>query len=178
MVIDICLFALLILAIFKGIKQGLVVAVFSFFAIILGLAAAVKMSTLVAKWLSETINIHAGWLPFLAFVIIIIAVSIIVRICAAIIETTLQLSMLGWLNKLGGIVFYCCIYVTVFSVLIFYLAQLHLLKPPVIATSKAYPYIQNWGPYIINLFAKIIPIFKGMFEELTKFFDSLSKNLA
>lgn len=178
MVIDICLLSLLVLAIFKGIKQGLVVAIFSFFAIILGLAAAVKMSTLIAKWLSATINIHAGWLPFLAFIIIIIVVGIVVRICAAVLETTLQFSMLGWLNKLGGIIFYCCIYVTVFSVLIFYLAQLHLLKPPVIASSVAYPYIQNWGPNIIDLFAKIIPIFKGMFDELTKFFDSLSKNFA
>lgn len=178
MFIDICLAALILLAIFKGIKQGLVVAAFSFFAIILGLAAAIKMSTLVAKWLSETISIHTAWLPFFAFVIIMIAVGIVVRICAAVIETTLQLSMLGWLNKLGGILLYCCIYTTIFSVLIFYLAQLHLLKPSVLASSKAYPFIQNWGPTIINLFGKIIPIFKGMFEELTHFFDSLSKNLA
>jgi membrane protein required for colicin V production len=178
MFIDICLIALIVLAIFKGIKQGLVVAAFSFFAIIIGLAAAIKMSTIVAKWLSETINIQAAWLPFLAFILIMIAIGIIVRICATVIETTLQLSMLGWLNKLGGILLYCCIYVTVFSILVFYLAQLHLLKPPVIASSKAYPYIQNWGPSIINLFGKAIPIFKGMFEELTKYFDSLSKNLA
>ncbi len=178
MFIDVCLLALIVLAIYKGLKQGLVVAAFSFFAIILGLAAAIKMSTLVAKWLSETINIQTAWLPFLAFIVIMIAVGIVIRICAAIIETTLQLSMLGWLNKLGGIVLYGCIYITVFSVLIFYLAQLNILKPPVLDSSNAYPYIQNWGPYIINLFGKIVPIFKGMFEELTKFFDSLSKNLA
>lgn len=174
MVIDICFLALIVLAIFKGLKQGLVAAAFSFFAIILGLAAATKMSTLVAKWISDTVNIHAAWLPFLAFIIIMIAVGLVVRICATIIETTLQLSMLGWLNKLAGIILYSCIYITVFSVFIFYLAQLHLLKPPVIESSKTYPYIQNWGPSIINLFGKIIPIFKGMFEELTKFFDSLS----
>ncbi len=178
MFIDISLLVLLLLAIFKGMKQGLVVGVFSFIAIILGLVAAIKMSTLVAKWMSETINIHAAWLPFIAFILIMIAVGIVVRICARFIEATLQLSMFGWLNKLGGIVLYCFIYITVFSVLVFYLAQLHLLKPAVINSSKAYPYIQYWGPTIINLFGKIIPIFKGMFEELTKFFDSLSKNLA
>jgi len=178
MFIDVCLLALLVLAVFKGLKQGLVVAAFSFFAIILGLAAAIKMSTLVAKWLSETINIYAAWLPFLGFVLIMVVVGIVVRICATIIETTLQLSMLGWLNKMGGVALYCCIYITVFSVLIFYLAQLHFLKPPILASSKAYPYIQNWGPVIIDFFGLIIPLFKGMFEELTKFFDSLSKNLA
>ncbi|MEI6265286.1 MAG: CvpA family protein [Sphingobacteriia bacterium] len=178
MFIDICLLALIVLAIFKGMKKGLVVAAFSFFAIFLGLAAAVKMSTLVAGWLSETVNIKAAWLPFLAFILIMIAVSIVVRIVAAIIETTLQLTLLGWLNSLGGIVLYCCIYVTVFSVLIFYMEQLHLLKEPVIASSKTYQYIHFWGPKAIDLFGKLVPVFKGMFEELTQFFDSLKKNLA
>ena len=67
MFIDICLLALLALAFFKGMKQGLVVAAFSFFALILGLAAALKMSALVAKWLSSAMNVQAAWLPFLAF---------------------------------------------------------------------------------------------------------------
>ena len=178
MFIDICLLALIVLAIFKGIKKGLVAAAFSFFAIFLGLAAAVKMSTLIAAWLSETVNIKAAWLPFLAFIFIMIVVSIIVRICASIIETTLQLALLGWLNALGGIVLYCCIYVTVFSVLIFYMEQLHLLKEPVITASKTYQYIHLWGPKAIEIFGKLVPIFKGMFEELTHFFDSLRKNLA
>ncbi len=178
MFIDICLLALFVLAIFKGIKKGLVVAAFSFFAIFLGLAAAVKMSTLVAGWLSETINVKAGWLPFLAFIVIMIVVAIVVRIFAAIIETTLQLTLLGWLNSLGGIVLYCCIYVTVFSVMIFYMEQLHLLKGPVIEASKSYQYIHFWGPKAIDIFGKLVPIFKDMFEELTRFFDAFSKNLA
>jgi membrane protein required for colicin V production len=178
MIIDVCLIGLLVLAIFKGIKKGLVVAIFSFFAVFIGLAAAVKMSTLVAGWMADSVHIKAAWLPFLAFIVIMIAVAIIVRICATIIETSLQLTMLGWLNSLGGIVLYCCLYVTVFSVLIFYLEQLHLLKAPVISASKSYQYIHFLGPKAIDLFGRLLPIFKGMFEELTRFFDVLSKNFA
>lgn len=178
MFIDICLLAIIILAILKGIKKGLVVAIFSFFAIFIGMAAAVKMSTLVAGWLAETVNVKAAWLPFLSFLLIMVVVVIVVRICSAIIETSLQLTMLGWLNALGGMVLYCCIYVTVFSVLIFYMEQLHFLKAPVIAASKSYQYIHFIGPKAIELFGRLIPFFKGMFEELTRFFDTLSKNLA
>jgi len=36
MIIDVCLFGLLILAFFKGVKKGLVVAIFSFFAVFIG----------------------------------------------------------------------------------------------------------------------------------------------
>ena len=175
MFIDICLLVLLVLAIFKGVKKGLIVALFSFFAVFIGLAAAVKMSTLVAGRLAETVKVKAAWLPFLAFIVVMIVVALIVRIVAAIIETSLQLTMLGWLNALGGIVLYCCIY---FSVLIFYMEQLHLLKPTAIATSKTYHYIHFLGPKTIDLFGKLVPVFKGMFEELTRFFDLLSKNFA
>lgn len=177
MLIDVCLLLLLVLAIFKGMKQGLVVAAFSFLAIFLGLAAALKMSALVARWLADTINVHAGWLPFLAFILIMIAVGIAVKILAKIIETLLSLSMLGWLNTLGGILLFCCIYVTVYSVLIFYVEQLHLIKSATIAASKTYPYIHSWGPEAINIFGKIIPVFKGIFEELSTFFEGFSKNL-
>jgi membrane protein required for colicin V production len=178
MFIDICLMAIIVLAILKGIKKGLVVAIFSFFAIFIGLAAAVKMSALVAGWLATTVSIKAAWLPFVSFLLIMIVVAIIVRICSAIIETSLELTMLGWLNALGGMVLYCCIYVTVFSVLIFYMEQLHLLKAPVIAASKSYSYIHFLGPKAIELFGQLVPFFKGMFEELSQFFDTLSKNLA
>ncbi len=177
MFIDICLLALLALAFFKGMKQGLVVAAFSFFALILGLAAALKMSALVAKWLSSAMNVQAAWLPFLAFMVIMIAVAIAVRLCATIIETTLQLSMLGWANRLGGILLFCCIYTTVFSVLLFYMEQLQLIKPPVIAASKSYPYLHKWGPEAIQAFGKLVPVFKGMFEVLTGFFDGLGRKL-
>jgi len=177
MLIDFCLMLLLVLAIFKGMKQGLVVAAFSFLAIFLGLAAALKMSALVARWLADTINVQAAWLPFLAFILIMIAVGIVVKMLAKIIETLLSFSMLGWLNSVGGILLFCCIYITVYSVLIFYAEQLHFIKPATIAASKTYPYIHFWGPEAISFFGKIIPVFKGIFEELSTFFEGLSKNL-
>lgn len=175
MFIDICVLALLVMAIFKGAKQGLVVAACSFAAIFIGLAAAVKMSAIVAKWLGESVNIQASWLPFLAFIIIMLVVAIAVSALAKVIETTLQAAMLGWFNKLGGILLYIALYLTVFSVLIFYIEQMQLLKPNMIAQSTTYPYIHLWGPESIQLVGKAIPYFKGMFTELSSFFGSLAK---
>ena len=51
MVIDIILLILLAFAIIKGYRNGFVVAIFSFLAIVIGLAAAMKLSTWVAGWL-------------------------------------------------------------------------------------------------------------------------------
>ncbi|MDD2792585.1 MAG: CvpA family protein [Sediminibacterium sp.] len=178
MVIDICLLAILGFAVFKGLTRGLVMAVCSFLAIIIGLAAAVKTSSLVARWLSGTIDVQASWLPFLAFALVMIAVMLLARMAGRLVETTLHLTMLGWANRLGGILLFGCIYVTLFSVLLFYLEQLHMLKPETIAASASYSYIYFWGPEALQLFGNLLPVFKGMFGELSQFFGSLTGNPA
>jgi membrane protein required for colicin V production len=177
MFLDIIVLALLVLALMKGLKQGLVVAALSFAAVFIGLAAALKFSTLVAGWLGNNVNMSASWLPFLAFIVIMIAVFIGVRILAAVVEQLLELSMLGWANKLGGFILYALLYITVFSVLIFYTEKMNLLKPAASAASKSYAYIHFWGPYSVDGLGKAIPFFKDMFEDLTNFFGAINKNI-
>ncbi len=175
--IDSCLIILVVWAIIKGWKQGLVVAAFSFAAVFIGMAAAVKTSAILAKWLGESVSINMGWLPFLAFILIMIVVGILVRIVAKIIESTLKFSMLGWLNTLGGVVLYMVLYISVFSVLIFYLEKMHMLKPALIRESLGYGYIHDWGPKSMEVFGKAIPLFKDMFKELGIFFEALGNKL-
>ena len=177
MFLDIMVLALLVLALIKGLKQGLVVAALSFAAVFVGLAAALKLSTWVAGWLGNTVNIAATWLPFLAFIVIMVAVFIAVRILGAVLEQALELSLLGWANKLGGFILYALLYITVFSVIIFYAEKMQLLKPEAVAASNSYPYIHFWGPYSVEALGKIIPFFKDMFTDLTNFFGSINKNI-
>jgi membrane protein required for colicin V production len=116
-----------------------------------------------------------GWLPFLAFLIILIAVWILVRIGSKLIETSLELVMLGWLNRLAGILLYALLYACIFSVVLFYADKLHLLKPYMISDSKSYTYIQPIGPKFMALFEKLLPVLKGAFQELSDFFGRLNK---
>ena len=66
MIIDIIFLILLALAVIKGISRGFIVAVFSFFAIIIGVAAAMKLSYIVANWLQHSFNTgKSGYLYYL-----------------------------------------------------------------------------------------------------------------
>lgn len=176
MFLDIVVLALLILAIVKGFKQGLVLAALSFIAIFIGLAAALKCSTLVAGWIGSTVNVGAYWLPFLAFILIMAGVFFGVRILSTMIEQVLELSMLGWVNKMGGIFIYALLYITVFSVLIFYAEKMELLSQTAIKSSQTYPYIHLWGPFAVDGIGSAIPFFKDLFSDLTDFFEAINKN--
>jgi membrane protein required for colicin V production len=176
MLIDIVAIALLILAVIKGYRKGFVVAVFSFLAFLIGLAAAVKLSALVAAWLKESTNISQKWLPVLAFILIFLIVVLLVRLGAKAIEGALKVAMLGWANKLGGIIFYALLYLFVFSIALFYAEKRQLIKATSLQASVTAPYIRPFGPKAIDALGWIVPAFKNMFGDLELFFDNLAKN--
>lgn len=172
MIIDAVFILLMIFAVIKGFRNGFIVAVFSFLGILIGLAAAMKFSTLVADWLKDSTRISAAWLPFLSFAFIMIVVILLVRLGAKLIQSTIELVLLGWLNKLTGIALYAALYITVLSVVLFYAGKIHLFNAHTFHASVSYTFIQPWGPKAINMFGAVIPVFNGMFEELSHFFES------
>ena len=90
MLIDIILLGLMIMAVVRGIQKGFIVALFSMIGFIVGLVAALKLSTVVAAYLDESVNVSARW-PFLAFALVFIAVVLLVRLLAAVIQSTMEL---------------------------------------------------------------------------------------
>ena len=174
MIIDIIFVILLALALWKGYSRGFIIAIFSFLAIFIGLAAAIKFSVVVSGWLHNNTNIGTRWLPFISFLGVIIIVIILVRWVASLLQAGMELAMLGWLNKLAGIVLYIVLYTVVYSIILFYAKEMWIIKPEIIRTSVVYNVIEPWGPRSIDMLGSLIPIFKNMFQDLEKFFGSLA----
>ncbi|MBP6430561.1 MAG: CvpA family protein [Ferruginibacter sp.] len=177
MFIDIVFAVILIMACIKGFQKGLIVALFSILAFIVGLAAALKLSTAVAGWLSNSVTVSAKWLPFISFALVFLAVVLLVRWGAKLIEKTFQMALLGWVNKLGGIVFFLALYTIVFSIFLFYAEKIQLIQPDVIQASSTYSFIKPWGPKVIEGLGTVIPFFKDMFTDLSNFFGKLSTTI-
>ena len=175
MFIDIIAFILLVWAAFKGLRNGLIVGLFSFFAFIIGLAAALKLSAVAAEYIGTNTNIGKRWLPFIAFAGVFLIVVLLVRLGAKAIEGVLRMAMLGWLNKLGGILLYILLHFFIFSILLFYVDQLHLIKKETLEAFVLFPYIQPLAPNIIDALGYLLPFFKNMFVELEGFFDGISR---
>ncbi len=178
MIIDIIFAVLVVMAIFQGFQKGLIIAVLSIVGLIVGLAAALKLSAVIAGWLAQSTNINAKWLPVAAFIIIFFLVVLIVRWGAKLIEKAVEFAFLGWINKVAGVVLYIILYTLIFSVLLFFAAQLKLFTPQTIEESRTYVYIQPWGPKVIDTIGTVVPIFSNVFAELQEFFEKLSGKLS
>ncbi len=178
MTIDIIFLILFLLAIYKGYSKGIIIAIFSVLAFVAGIAAAMKLSVLVADYLQQHAHLSGKWLPVLSFLLVFIAVVLLVRLGAKFIEKTFQLALLGWANRLAGVVLYIFLYTMLLSVLLFYAGQLQLAGPGFFADSRTWPYIQPLGPWAINGLGKLIPAFRDMFGALQAFFENISHKVS
>jgi membrane protein required for colicin V production len=178
MIIDIIFAIILVMAVFKGLSRGFIIAVCSVLAFIIGLAAAMKLSTVVAGYLDKSTDISAKWLPLISFLLVFLLVVILVRILARFLEKSVEFALLGWLNKLLGVMIYLALYTVIFSILLFYAVQMNIIKQETIQASISYTFIEPWGPYAINGLGRVIPWFKDMFTQLKDFFGGLPEKIS
>ena len=164
-------------ALFKGYTKGFIIALFSFAALLIGLTAATKLSAVVASKIGHGTGITASWLPFVSFLLIMIAVTLIVRLVAGMFQKAAELVLLGWANKLAGILLFGAIYLTIWSVVLFYGDKLHLITDATKSASKTYSYIAPWGPKVLDSIGEVIPFFKDMFTSLGAHFETLGKQV-
>lgn len=166
MTIDVLFLLFMAMAVYKGMRKGFLLAVLSAVALIIGLAAAIRLSAAVAGFLKVHTHWSAHWLPLVSFLLVFAAVVIGVRWMAKWIEELVDLVMLGWLNRLAGVLLYACLYAVIFSIFLFYARQVHAVSDATLSSSVSYRYIRPWGPEVIDGLGKFIPWFKDMFIQL------------
>ncbi len=140
--IDLLFLGCIILAVINGIRNGLIVALFSIIGWIIGLYAAFRFSSVAATYLDDLIDVSPRALSIISFIAVFGIVMLLVSLGAKIVEKTIELTMLGWINKLGGIFFYVLLYTLIFSVLIYFAEKSKLLSEETIQSSNVYQYVK------------------------------------
>ncbi len=171
--IDIVCLILMVLAIYKGYSKGFIIAIFSILGFIIALAAALKLSSTIALKISEHTN-FGKWLPALSFLLVFIAAAFGIKLLGNVIQKLVETVLLGWANRIAGILLYALLYCIIFSIFIFYAVQLNLLQPNTVKASMIYPYLQPVGPKVIEGLGTIVPWFKNMFASLENFFGKFT----
>jgi membrane protein required for colicin V production len=142
MLIDILFLVMMVIAVFKGMRNGLIVALFSIIGWIVGLYAAFMFSGLAETYLKGVLNLSPRVLSIIAFVLIFSLVVLLINLGARIIEKVIGLTPIGWLNRLGGIFFYVLLYALIFSVMIYFAEKVRLVSEETVSSSKVYPWVK------------------------------------
>jgi membrane protein required for colicin V production len=176
-VIDIIFFGILFLAVIQGWRKGLILGLFSLICGLIGLAAAVKLSSVLATHMKTGLHLTGRWLPVVAFLIVFILVLLLIRWIGHLLENLINLVLLGWLNKLAGIGLFVILYLSVYSVVLFYGTKTEFISKQAIQSSHFYSLIAPLGPSIIRFITGFIPFGQDMFTTLEGFFDKVAHEI-
>ncbi|PVD49840.1 colicin V production protein [Terrimonas sp.] len=173
--LDIVFIIILIAAVIKGISRGIIMAIFSFIGWFIGLAAALKLSASLAAYLQDHTAINSKWLPLLSFIIVFVIAVLLVQLAGKAVEKIFTISLLGWVNKLGGALLYAAMYTLAFSIILFFAEKMHLISEATASSSRVYGMLSGLGPSVIEAIGTIMPFIKNSFHELEKYFENAGK---
>jgi len=169
MVVDLFLLLFLVIGVYKGWTKGFIMAVVSFVSFFIALALALQFSGWVEGYLKQQTDSNNDWISFLAFLLVLIGAMIGIRILGKIIEKSVELVMLGLVNRLAGVVLFIFIYLSLFAVLMVYLKQFEIVGNDTAIHSKSYTYLINFGGWVIDFFAEWLPTIKNLFNDTKEF---------
>ncbi len=101
--LDIVLTVILIVAIAGGLKIGLIKAALSLAGLIVGVILAGRFYVPLSELLSFIPQ--AGAAKVVAFAIILVGIMVIASVAALFLKWVASVTMLGWVNRLGGAIF-------------------------------------------------------------------------
>jgi membrane protein required for colicin V production len=169
MAIDIVALVIFVFALYKGWTQGLVMALFTFVSYLLALVIAFKFSGWVAAHYLKDLDQGGRWPTILAFLMVMVAVMIIVRIAGKILEKALELMLMGIFNKLAGIVLFCTIHFTLYAVVLVYLKNFGWVSHDLIRSSQVATSLLTWGVWVVDMYAGWVPELKNLFNQTINF---------
>lgn len=177
MVVDVvCLICLLVFAI-RGYRKGLLIAVFSLLAIILGTLGALKLSGSVSAVLFDGGSKGGRWAPLLSYLLVFALIVWLVRTGASMLQRSFEAVSLGWINQLSGALLYMLLIGFVLSCLFWLLHRMGLIPNETMQQSMLYPFIEPLAPRTFALLGNVFPFAQHVFEDLAGFFDTVNQNI-
>ncbi len=101
--LDIAIIVVIVGSAFMGLRSGIIKAAFSLAGLIAGVILAGRYYDPLSQQLSFIP--HDGAAKIVAFAIILVVVMVIARVLASVLKWVASLTMLGWVNRIGGAAF-------------------------------------------------------------------------
>ena len=178
---DIIALIILIWFVYKDYSSGLIISSFRFLGLILGIILSAKYGYFIVEFLSNKLSVPDQISSILGYLIVFIIVVIIIQIIGNLLKSTLNIILLGWLDKIGGAVLGFAKASILISLLFWGIIMLpaNSLTEAIKYKSKSYSIFENVAPTIYKIivqpFIKKANIDK-QFDNISNKFDKFSSN--
>jgi membrane protein required for colicin V production len=150
--IDIILIILLIFAAISGYRKGFIVEIASLAALVLGIWGAFEFSDITTEFLIDNFDLHTKYLNVISFFVTFIVIVILVHIIGNVVNKMVEAVMLGFINRLAGLVFGILKSALILSILLVIFdridSDVNIISKKTKEDSRLYSPIRNFAPGI------------------------------
>jgi membrane protein required for colicin V production len=164
--LDIICFLLYVLGTYKGLKNGLMAAVLTLIAYVVALLVSIQFGSKIAAMLTASMGETAFWVPTVSFLIVFISVILLFKFLISLVNKAVEFAMLGWINKIGGVLFYLALYTLILTIIFYWLSHIAFLKSGYLGNSYVYTILHDKLPVIIRFWGSIWPSLETSFKDL------------
>lgn len=154
-IIDIIIASLIGFALYKGFKQGLVVALISLVSLVVGVFAALKFSFLFREWILEKTQWNVNMVTIAAFVFTFLLVLICIQFLGKFLTKILKTVALGGINRILGAIFLGVKMILIVSVILNIFQKINfnnlLASEETLNTSMFYKPIESFSKMVFPL---------------------------
>jgi len=162
--VDIALVVIILLGAFSGYREGFLMGLFSFTAILLGVLGAFKLMGYAMIYLVDEFDINENLLPYVAFALVFIVILICVRLLGKMIKVSIDKTFLGQVDQAAGAGLGILKAAFLLSVSLWILDALHFELPERwTSDSWLLPRIESFAPQITVWLGDYVPFFKDVF---------------
>jgi membrane protein required for colicin V production len=161
--IDIALIAVIIIGAISGYREGFLMELFSFVALVLGVLGAFKLLGWAMLMLSDYFDVDKDILPYVAFGVVFLAIVIVVRLVGNMLKLSIDKSFLGRVDQIAGAGLGLIKTIFILSVLFWIAESLHYQLPDRWTEgSWLLPQVISFAPEIADWISEVFPIFRDV----------------
>ena len=161
-ILDIIIVCCFLPCLYFGARNGFIKQVISLIIIIVGIKLSISFSSPVSEWLRSRIELQPIWVSVISFVAVFIVVALVFGLVEKLLDAVVKVTMLGWLNRLLGIIFSMLKVVVLLSLLAYFINSanelLNFISEDKIAES-------NFFKPLLDLADKIFPALKSLIQQ-------------
>jgi len=175
MIIDVLFLIIAGWGFYQGYSRGIIKTVFTVFSIVFGLMVAFKFSPAATRFIETAFHSNSP-LNFLAgFLLSFVLTMLIIRMTAQFFEKTLQAANINAINKFAGGVLLGALYTLIFSLLLWFGEQSHIITAENSKDSLTYQQLRVFPSKMRSVYEYIKPGFKDFWKESVRFMDQMQE---
>jgi membrane protein required for colicin V production len=161
--VDIALIAIIIIGAISGYREGFLMELFSFVALVLGVLGAFKLLGWAMLFLSDHFDVDKDILPYVAFGVVFLAIVIVVKLIGNMLKLSIDKSFLGRVDQIAGAALGLLKTIFIVSVLLWIADSLHYHLPDRwTEDSWLLPQVASFAPEIADWVSEVFPIFRDV----------------